>query len=264
LTAVTIRDAADPRLSPYRAIRERDHTRGGTFVAEGEVVVRRLLAASRFRAASVLVTPPRLAALVPLLESLAAPPPVYVASEALVSSIAGFPLHRDCLAIGERGEALHIDMALGNLPARAAVLAAFGIANHDNVGALFRNAAALGAGLVALDRQSCDPLYRKAIRVSTGAVLSLPFVHAHEPLAILDRLEAHGIAQLALAPRGGEPIDGLARPARFALVVGAEGPGLPDAVLARCRRVTIPMAEGIDSLNVATAAAIALARLRHP
>ena len=144
----------------------------------------------------------------------------------------------------------------------ASVLVGIGIANHDNVGGLFRNAAAFGAAGVLLDTGSADPLYRKAIRVSAGASLTLPHARAPAP-AILDALEAAGIAALALTPRGATELDDVAPAPRVAVIVGAEGPGLPEDVLARVQGVRIAMARqavacGFDSLNVATAAAIAL------
>jgi tRNA G18 (ribose-2'-O)-methylase SpoU len=144
-----------------------------------------------------------------------------------------------------------------------------GIANHDNVGGIFRNAAAFGAAAVLLDSGSCDPLYRKAIRVAAGACLTVPFVRGETSAQLLDGLAAAGFEALALSPSGAEPLHAVAPAPRTALLVGAEGPGLPPEILSRCRSVAIPMAAGTDSLNVATAAAIALyglaeARSRQP
>ena len=142
------------------------------------------------------------------------------------------------------------------------VLVLFGISNHDNMGGLFRNAAAFGAGAVLLDPGCCDPLYRKAIRVSVGHALTTPFARLGEgqdPLALLQRA---GFEPLALTPAGAvTPLADLKRPARAAVLLGTEGEGLPTAVIAGARPVAIPMAAGVDSLNVAVTAGIVLHHL---
>ena len=141
------------------------------------------------------------------------------------------------------------------------VLALFGIGNHDNMGGLMRNAAAFGVDLVLLDATCCDPLYRKAIRVSVGAALVTPFARLdseNDPIAVL---EGAGFTPIALSPSGSEQLKDLERPLRAALLLGAEGPGLPAAILARSRTVSIPMAGGFDSLNVATTSGIVLHHL---
>jgi tRNA G18 (ribose-2'-O)-methylase SpoU len=137
------------------------------------------------------------------------------------------------------------------------VLALVGLSNHDNVGACFRNAAALGADAVLLDDASCDPLYRKSIRVSAGTALSLPVARSGDGASLIAALQSAGFASWALTPSGGEPLHRLAPPERLAIIVGAEGPGLPADLMDRMRRVSIPMAPGIDSLNVTAAGAIA-------
>ena len=143
------------------------------------------------------------------------------------------------------------------------VLALFGIANHDNMGGLFRNAAAFGAGAVLLGPGCCDPLYRKAIRVSVGAALTVPFARLGPDEDALDLLEAAGFEALALSPAGAELVSALTRPSRAAVLLGAEGSGLPPALLSGGRTLRIPMAEGWDSLNVAAASAIVLHQLRQ-
>jgi tRNA G18 (ribose-2'-O)-methylase SpoU len=150
---------------------------------------------------------------------------------------------------------------LAAAPAGAPVLALFGIANHDNIGGIFRNAAAFGAAGVLLDPTCCDPLYRKAIRVSVGAALIVPFARlatGEDAIALLAR---SGFTALALSPGGTATLAGLERPPRPALLLGAEGPGLPQAILDRALTVRIPMAGGFDSINVATASGIALHQL---
>jgi tRNA G18 (ribose-2'-O)-methylase SpoU len=144
----------------------------------------------------------------------------------------------------------------------AIAVALFGIGNHDNMGAIFRNAAAFGADAVLLDAACCDPLYRKAIRVSVGAALSVPFARLPAGSDALELLRRHGVEPVALSPSGSASLAELRRPARAALLLGAEGPGLAPAVLARCRTVAIPMAGAFDSLNVATACGIALHHLQ--
>jgi tRNA G18 (ribose-2'-O)-methylase SpoU len=143
------------------------------------------------------------------------------------------------------------------------VLVGISISNHDNMGGLFRNAAAFGVDAVLLDHTSCDPLYRKAIRVSVGGVLKVPFSRGGDGAGMLAAMQAAGFQMLALTPGGIQELSAVQRAPRTALVVGAEGPGLPADLMASMAKVRIDMAEGFDSLNVATSAAIALYHLRH-
>jgi len=262
VTLIDIDDPSDPRVEPYRALRDRDHAtrrdgRPGAFVAEGEVVLRLLLSArSRFRARSVLLARNRLAPLAPLLAGLPAGLPVYVAPPDVLEGIAGFPLHRGILALGGR-EPLSGPLALP-VCGSSLVLGLVGLANHDNVGGAFRNAAAFGADAVLLDAASCDPLYRKAIRVSVGAALTVPFRRGGTAREMVDRLVGAGYTPFALSPAGAERLGEVAWPARVALLMGTEGEGLPPELIAELRSVRIEMAAGFDSLNVATAAGIAL------
>ncbi|ACA19520.1 tRNA/rRNA methyltransferase (SpoU) [Methylobacterium sp. 4-46] len=260
---IPIEDPADPRLSAFAAIRERDLVgRRGRFVAEGEVVLRVLLSGrARFRIESVLLSPERLASLRPALAALT-DAPVYLAPRAVMSALAGFPIHRGVLAIGRSGETPPAESLVP--PGPALLLGLVGLANHDNVGGLFRNAAAFGADAVLLDAATCDPLYRKAIRVSAGTCLTLPFARLPDGEALLALCERHGIVPLALTPGGGEEIAQLPPLPRAMLLLGTEGTGLPDALMARARRVRIAMAPGVDSLNVAAAGAVALHRIAAP
>jgi tRNA G18 (ribose-2'-O)-methylase SpoU len=141
---------------------------------------------------------------------------------------------------------------------RACVLALFGVANHDNIGGIFRNAAAFGAKAVLLDGGCCDPLYRKAIRVSVGGTLTVPFARLPHGTDLLGLLAAHGFQAIGLSPAGALSISEVGRPRRVAVLLGAEGHGLSPDVLSRTLSVRIPMAPGFDSLNVATASGIAL------
>ena len=262
---IPIDDPADPRVGAYRAVRERDLVgRQGGFIAEGEVVLRVLLTGGGpHRAASLLIDGKRLDKLGPLVAQAPEDVPIYVAGQAVLDQIAGFHLHRGILAHGLRAPDPGAAALLAGLGAqgRALVLVLHGIANHDNMGGLFRNAAAFGVDAVLLDATSCDPLYRKAIRVSVGAALKVPFARLGSGEDLLAPLEAAGIEALALSPAGTQPLAGLARPPRAALILGAEGPGLPQALLARTRTLSIAMAPGWDSLNVASTAAVALHEL---
>ncbi len=251
-----IDDADDPRIAAFRDIRERDLVRSGDFIAEGAVVLDHLMTASLFEPVSILVSEHRIGGLLPRLRSLGVQVPVLVCPQVVMDSIAGFSVHRGILAHGRRRPARAPDDWLGERT--GPVLAAFDISNHDNMGSLFRNAAAFGCAGIVLDEKSCDPLYRKAIRVSVGTVLKVPFKRFDTAAAALDRLESAGYAPVALTPSAAFDLAHWTPPDRLALVVGAEGSGLPPAVIARCRGLRIEMAPGLDSLNVATSAAIAL------
>ncbi len=258
MTPQILTDPEDPRLDPYARMRERDLVgRAGRFVVEGEVTLHQLLGGrSRFRAESILLAPERWAGLAGVLRDV--PAPVYLADKPVMSAVAGFPIHRGVLAIGLRGDEAAPEALVPPAPAPALVLALSGLTNHDNVGAAFRNAAAFGADAVFLDSTTCDPLYRKAIRVSAGAALIAPFARLPEGTDWLGLAEGLGLEALALSPGAGEALGEGPMPARALLILGTEGPGLPPGLLARARRLRIPMAGDFDSLNVATAAGIAL------
>ena len=258
-----IDDPDDPRIAAYRQVRERDLAgREGVFIAEGEVVLRLLIASRRFTPASLLIAEKRVAGLSIMFKDLPGDVPIYSAGQTVLDAVVGFPIHRGILALGRRTAPPAPDALLASLPARALVVALFGIANHDNVGGIFRNAAAFGADAVILDATSCDPLYRKAIRVSVGAALVVPFARLAPGEDVLSLFERHRFSALALSPSGDTSLAELRRPDRVAVLLGAEGPGLPTDLVARTRSVRIPMAEGFDSLNVATASGVVLHHLR--
>jgi tRNA G18 (ribose-2'-O)-methylase SpoU len=260
---ILIEDPDDPRIEPYRAVRERDLVgRQGRFIAEGEVVLRVLLGRSRFEPESLLLGEGHAERLAGLLAGLPPGLPVYTASRTVMDAVVGFAIHRGILAIGRRGPEPAVQDLLGTLPPQALAVGLVGLANHDNVGGVFRNAAAFGADLVLLDPETCDPLYRKAIRVSVGGSLIVPFARVPSADAICDALEQAGFETVALSPAGRESLSAMGRAPRTALLLGAEGPGLPDRILARCRTASIPMAGGFDSLNVATTSGIALHHFR--
>ena len=263
----SIVDPDDPRIEHYRNLndpagRTRTESAEGVFVVEGRLALEQLVA-PRFSVESVLVTPNRLDPLSALLAGLDAP--VYVAPRAVLAATVGFDLHRGVVAVGRRLPAMDAADAWSGA---GAVLVLEGINDHENLGALFRNARALGAGAVLLDPTCADPLYRRSIRVSLGHVLRVPFA----PLAPwpegLSALRAAGFRLVGLTPDPrATPIDeaAAAGSAPVALLIGAEGPGLtPEARAEVDAEVRIPMAGGVDSLNVATAAAIALHRLAGP
>lgn len=270
-----ISDLHDPRVAMFRGVTDPELMRGhGLFVAEGRLVVERLLKSPRFRTRALLVTETVLPALREALDVVGTvgavdAPEVFVTPPGGMELVGGFNFHRGCLALGERPAPppTLADLALDALaPASRLVLALQSIANADNVGSIFRNAAAFGVHAVVLDARSCDPLYRKATRTSMGTTLAVPFAIAGDWQGALDVMREAGYQLVALTPAA-DAIDiadapALATGRRIALLVGSEGTGLDDETLARADfRVAIRMAPGVDSLNVATATGIALHRL---
>ena len=231
----------------------------GLFVAEGRLVVRRLLRLPRFAVRSVLVTAPAREALDDVLRADVA---TYVVDQRVMNAVTGFNIHRGCLALAERppDESLTADLC----QSARRVLVIEGVNNPDNIGGLFRSAAAFGVDLIVLGPGCADPLYRKAIRTSMAAALQVPFVHAGEWPAALTLLRSHGVRVIALTPAAdARPLADLPRDERrIALLAGAEGDGLTaDAMAAADERVRIPIAAHVDSLNVAVAVSIALFQL---
>lgn len=259
---IPVDDAADPRIEPYRDIRERDLVgRLGLFVAEGRVVIEKLVGATGHKAESLLVAAHRLDGIADILDRLDDSTPVFAAPQPVIDTIAGFPLHRGLLAIGRRVDPPGVEQLVAGLPEHATILLLAGIANHDNMGGIFRNAAAFGADAILLGADCCDPLYRKAIRVSVGASLLVPFARVPPQIDALRLLDDQGFRVVGLTPRGTQRLADLPAARRNAVVLGAEGPGLPDAVLGRIAGVRIPMAGSFDSLNVATTSGIVLHHL---
>ncbi|MCA1970098.1 MAG: RNA methyltransferase [Rhizobium sp.] len=260
---IAIEDPADPRIAEFSQIRERDLTgRAGGFIAEGTVVLRMLAAAHGagrgIRAEKLLLLRNRVEGVADLLAAFPEDVPVYVAESPVLDAIAGFHLHRGVLALGRRDGGGSVDALVQALPQDALVLVGCGISNHDNIGALFRNAAGFGADAVLLDETCCDPLYRKALRVSVGSVLTMPYAREGSSEALLGRLAEAGFAIWALSPGGEAEIGEIAPERRMALVMGTEGEGLPQAILTRFHTARIAQMPGLDSLNVGTASGIAL------
>ncbi len=257
---VPITDPADPRLAAYRNLKDRELARlGGRFIAEGEFVVRRLLA-SDYPAESVVAADRKAAALAD-----AVPPgvPLYAVPERLLNDVVGYRFHTGVMAVGHRRPS----------PPLAAVLPASGpsvvavcpdLTNPENLGGLVRTAAALGVDALVLGERCCDPFYRLAVRVSMGTCFRLPIVRADPLAATLAELRRdHGYTLLAtVLDPAAEPLPTAAVPGRAAVLFGNEAVGLTAADVAACdRRVTLPMRRGTDSLNVAAAAAVFLYHL---
>jgi tRNA G18 (ribose-2'-O)-methylase SpoU len=235
-----------------RADRRPDRPGGrGLVLAEGTVVVRRLLD-SPYPPRALLGVRRRISELEPELAALDVP--AFVADAGTMAAVVGFHLNRGVLASADRAPAPDLAALLARAR-RVAVLEA--VNDHENLGALFRNAAALGVDAVLLAPGCADPLYRRSVRVSMGHVLRVPFLRGEWP-DLVKALRGAGFVLAALTPSGDVTPGALAGTDRLALLLGAEGPGLSDEALALAdHRVGIPMAAGVDSLNVATAAAVA-------
>lgn len=256
-----IERADDPRVALYGNLSDAELVRAqGLFIAEGRLVVQRVIEGGAYHVRSVLVNDAALRGLAGVLARVGPSVPIYACGADAFPAITGYDFHRGCLALVERPTEAPLDQLVAG--ARTIVVLE-AVANADNVGGIFRNVAALGADGVLLSPTCCDPFYRKAIRTSMGAVLSVPFARAAAwPDALAD-LVAHGFTIAALTPRQpSEPIDTFARrgrPDRLALVVGAEGAGLTADADARADvRLRIPISAAVDSLNVAVAVGIAL------
>lgn len=229
--------------------------RAGLFVAEGRFVVRRLLGASHFTTRSVLATPVAFDA---IREFIPASLPCYIVDQPTMNSVVGFNIHRGCLALAERPDLRVIDRL--NLETTRRVVALEGITNPDNIGGIFRSAAAFGADLVVLGPGCGDPFYRKAIRTSMAATLEVPITLAGRWPAAIDLLRRSGIQVIALTPDpAAAPLETLSHKPPLALLFGAEGAGLSVAALtAADQRIRIRTTERVDSLNVTVAASIAM------
>jgi tRNA G18 (ribose-2'-O)-methylase SpoU len=255
-----VQRADDPRIASYAHVG--DHAwlcDRGLFVAEGRLVLRRLLDSGRFPVHSILLTP---AALRSFGAEIDAEARVFVAEQEILQQVTGFNFHRGCLALAQRP----VDEAsCGRFLGARTVLALEGVGNPDNVGGLFRVAAAFGVDGVVLDPATSDPFYRKSVRTSMGAVLTMPFERLVPWPAALDTYREMDFTVVAMSPRAdataiADAARSLAPP--LIVLVGAEGPGLSDAALRTADvLVRVPIVPAVDSLNVAVAAGIALAYL---
>jgi tRNA G18 (ribose-2'-O)-methylase SpoU len=256
---IEVTDTGDERLDDFRDLTDADvrPDRRGVVIAEGINVVERLIL-SPYCVRAVFGVPARIEALRRWLEPLDVQ--VFVADKWLLSQVVGFRVTRGVLASATRPAALE-PAALLATARHVAVLEALN--DFENLGSLFRNAAAFGVDAVLLDPRCADPLYRRSVRVSMGHVLRVPFAVLPEPWPeSLELLRAHDLSILAMTPGGAVDLRDFTAPERWALLLGAEGPGLTEEALAASdHRIRIPMATGVDSLNVATAAAVAFAHL---
>jgi tRNA G18 (ribose-2'-O)-methylase SpoU len=256
---VEIDDPDDPRLEDFRSLTDADvrPDRRGVVIAEGVNVVERLVG-SPYRVRAVLGVPARIEALRAVLERLDAP--VYAADKWTLSEVAGFRVTRGVLASADRPP----PAPAGDLLASARRVAVLeGLNDFENLGSLFRNAAAFGVEAVLLDPRCADPLYRRSVRVSMGHVLRVPFAVLPEPWPESMSAALRDFTVLAMTPDpSATALRDIEVPPRWAVLLGAEGPGLSPAVMTAADvRVRIPMALGVDSLNVATAAAVAFSHL---
>lgn len=264
MPVIRVADPADPRLADYVGmsdpqLRRRIEAERGFFIAESPLVVRALMRSER-AVRSVLVTPAQHTALADVLDpDLLDRPlldrsdvPVYVAADDVLREVVGFDLHRGAVASGDRWPLPSVESVLEGAR-RVAVLEKLN--DYENLGSVFRNAAAFGVDAVLLDAECADPLYRRCVRVSIGHALTVPWTR----LRSLDEVRNRGFSLLALTPSpDAVSLDEVAWPGQYALLLGAEGPGLSPAWLdAADMRVRVPMRESVDSVNVATAAAIA-------
>jgi tRNA G18 (ribose-2'-O)-methylase SpoU len=256
---VRVESAGDERLADYVDLRDvqlrrRLETDQGLFIAEGEKVVRRAIEAGH-RPRSFLMASRWLAGLADVLES-APDVPCFVVSEALAEEITGFHVHRGALASLHRRPLPPVESVLASAT-RVVVLE--DVVDHTNVGAIIRSAAALGFDAAVLSPRCADPLYRRSVKVSMGAVFALPYARLDTWRDAMEVLRSSGFTTVALTPAP-DAVDlrELEPPSRPALVVGAEGAGLSERWMASADvRVRIPMSGGIDSLNVAAATAVA-------
>jgi tRNA G18 (ribose-2'-O)-methylase SpoU len=247
----------DPRLAPYRNLKDRELARlDGRFIAESDLIVRRLLA-SDYHTESVLVASRKadaIAAVTP------ASVPLYVLPEEQLDAVIGYAFHTGVLAVGARKPAIAIEQVLPSY-GKSTLVVLPEITNSENMGSLIRISSAFGADAIILGPRCCDPFYRMSIRVSMGTIFSMPIVRSVDLLADLAKLGAdHGYDLIAtVLSDQAEKLQQVPRKPRQAILFGNEANGLTAAEIAACnRRVTLPMSRGTDSLNVAVAAGVFL------
>ncbi len=257
-SVVVVTDPNDPRLQPFRALKDVGCRANGLFIAESELVIERIIE-SGWALHLLLLTPerlPRIQAVIPDHVS------TYIADQALVDNVIGFPLHRGAVGLVKRPNPVNLDALLA---ASKNLLVLEGVIDPANVGAIFRHADAFGVDGVILSRSAGDPLFRKSVRSSMGSVLRVPFCQVPDSCDLMAELRNAGFLTVASTPNPeAESVRTFSPDAnsRVALFVGSETNGLDHATLARCHvRIRIPMARDVDSLNAATASAIVLYQL---
>ncbi|MFH9661432.1 TrmH family RNA methyltransferase [Streptomyces sp. NPDC017248] len=257
---ITVDDPDDPRLADYTdltdvELRRRREPAEGLFIAEGEKVIRRAREAG-YEMRSMLLSAKWVDAMRDVIDEL--PAPVYAVSPDLAERVTGYHVHRGALASMRRKP---LPAAAGLLGSARRVVIMESVNDHTNIGAIFRSAAALGMDAVLLSPDCADPLYRRSVKVSMGAVFSVPYARLETWPKGLEAVREAGFTLLALTPdEQAVPLDEAAphRMDRVALMLGAEGDGLTRQALAAADRwVRIPMSHGVDSLNVGAAAAVA-------
>jgi tRNA G18 (ribose-2'-O)-methylase SpoU len=248
----------DPRLSPYRNLKDRELARlGGRFIAESDLIVRRLLASS-FETESVLVASRKAEAL-----SSVVPPsvPMYVLAEAELDVVIGYAFHTGVLAVGIRKPSPALIEVVPSSPVKSTIVILPEITNPENMGSLIRISSAFGADAIILGPRCSDPFYRMSIRVSMGTIFSIPIVRSSDLIIDLAKLrDEFGYDLVATVLDGdAEKLDRVVRSNRQGILFGNEANGLNPADIQACdRRVTLPMSRGTDSLNVAVAAGVFL------
>lgn len=267
-----ITDEFDPRLDPFRNLKGQSARADGTFVAESELVLERIFHAN-ICVRAILISPPRAERLQDFMahhvDQASNNIAVYVADRDLIDNVVGYPLNRGVIVLAGRPA---LPSAEAVLEGTRTVVALEGVMDPDNVGTMFRHSAGFGVDAVLLHRKTGDPLYRKTIRTSMGWSIEIPYAHTPSGSNLSDLLAQAGFVSLALTPDPtaevlSDVLGELSEDQPLCLMLGAEGPGLePDTLAAATRRVRIPLAQGVDSLNVSTAGAIALYALSvaHP
>ena len=271
MNVLPVVDVNDPRVAPFRSMRDAALMRErGLFVAEGRLTVERVVTDGRHQVDALLLNQAALDALLPALAFLSTDTPIFTCENRAFQQLTGVDIHRGCLALVRRPQLQTVAQVLDQ---SSVVVVLEAVTNADNVGSVFRTAAAFGVGAVLLSPTCCDPLYRKAIRTSMGAALRLNFARVEPWPAGLASLRAEGFTIVALSPREpSTPLDAYVAgrrfvtarscPPRVALLVGTEGAGLSDAAEHEADvRVRIPIRPDVDSLNLGVATGIALSRL---
>ena len=249
-----------PELAPYRTLKyQMEHRQQGIFVAESEKVTRRLLESS-LAVVSVMLTEAHLPAFEPLLSRRPEPIEVYVGPKSLLETLTGFSMYQGVMAVGRVPASPSLDQLLIQLARPWLLVAADGVANAQNMGALLRNCAAFGGQALLAGESSCSPYLRRSVASSVGTIFRLPVLELKSLGETLRELRRRGIRCLAAHPREGSlPLPQTNLRCDLCLVLGGEGHGLSPAALEQCdETVIIPMRSGIDSLNVAAASAVLL------
>lgn len=260
LNVRNIEDFEQPELQPYRTMRRQmEHRQNGIFVAEGEKVVRRLIE-SRFTVVSVLLPAKWLADLRPQLDRRPENIDVFVAEKKLLETLTGFSMYQGLLAVGRVPPQPSLDSVLSAAPRPWLLAAVDGLSSAENIGAVVRNCAAFSAGALLVNETSSSPFLRRAVRSSMGTVFELPILETKNLVHELAGLKSRGIRCIAAHPHGDDhPLSRADLRKDCCIVFGSEGYGISLEVLAACDdAVAVPMPPQVDSLNVASAAAVFL------